>query len=139
LIDRLVRDDVVVIACGGGGIAVTARENGELVAVDAVVDKDRTSALLAARLGADMLLIPTGVEQVAIHFGTPQQRWLDHLDMAEARRLLADGHFGAGSMAPKIETMLAYLARCPEGVGLITTPEAIGRAIAGEAGTRFTR
>jgi carbamate kinase len=139
LIDRLVRDDVVVIACGGGGIAVAREADGTLTAVDAVIDKDRTSALLAVRLAADMLLIPTGVERVAIHFGTPEQRWLDRLDTEEARRLLAEGHFGAGSMGPKVETMLAYLARCPTGTGLITTPEAIGRAIAGDAGTRFTR
>jgi carbamate kinase len=139
MIERLVSEDALVIACGGGGIAVTREANGELKAIDAVIDKDRTSALLAARLKADMLLIPTGVERVAIHFGTPEQRWLDQLDMQEARRLLGEGHFGAGSMGPKIETMLAYLAQRPEGVGLITTPEAIGRALAGQAGTRFTR
>lgn len=139
IVDRLVADDTVVIACGGGGIAVAPNAAGDLTTVDAVIDKDRTSALLAARLGADMLLIPTGVERVAIHFGTPDQRWLDRLDTAETRRLLAEGHFGAGSMGPKIETMLAYLDRCPNGTGIITTPEAMGRAVAGEAGTRFTR
>lgn len=139
LVDRLVRDGVVVIACGGGGIAVARDADGSLAAIDAVIDKDRTSALLAARLAADMLLIPTGVERVAVHFGTPLQRWLDRMTAAEARAFLAEGHFGAGSMAPKIETMLAYLDHCPDGTGLITTPEAMGRAVAGEAGTRFVR
>ncbi|WP_221888547.1 hypothetical protein [Klebsiella huaxiensis] len=85
-----------------------------------------------------MLLIPTGVEQVAIGFGTPEQRWLDTLTLAEAETLLQTGQFGAGSMAPKVEAMLTYIKGNPQGVGLITSPEAIVRAANGNGGTRFT-
>ncbi|MDF0606499.1 carbamate kinase [Neisseriaceae bacterium TC5R-5] len=138
IIRQLLDSGVLVVACGGGGIPVVRQADGSLDSVDAVIDKDRASALLAAELGADMLLIPTGVERVALHFGTPQQRWLDQLSAQEAQQLLQDGHFGAGSMGPKVEAMLSYLAKCPHGIGLITSPEAIGRAIKGEAGTRFS-
>lgn len=137
VIRQLLDLDTLVIACGGGGVPVSRSADGTLVKEQAVVDKDRASALLAIELQADMLLIPTGVEQVAIHFGTPQQRWLDKLDVAEAESLLRDGHFGVGSMGPKVEAMLTYLKGRPGGVGLITSPEAIGRAIQEEGGTRF--
>ncbi|PJG60660.1 carbamate kinase [Aeromonas cavernicola] len=136
-IKALLDQEVLVIACGGGGIPVVREADGTLQAAQAVIDKDRASALLATQLQADMLLIPTGVERVAIHFGTPQQRWLDTLSLAEATQLQADGHFGAGSMGPKVEAMLSYLAGCPDGVGLITNPESMGKAVSGQAGTRF--
>ncbi|MGL6175905.1 MAG: carbamate kinase, partial [Vibrionaceae bacterium] len=135
-IKTLLEQDVLVVACGGGCIPVIRLQDGTLQAAQAVIDKDRASALLAAELHADMLLIPTGVEKVAIHFGTPQQRWLDSLSLAEAKQLLSDGHFGVGSMGPKIEAMLNYLEKCPNGVGLITSPEAMGKAVEGKAGTR---
>ncbi|WP_421241988.1 carbamate kinase [Aeromonas enteropelogenes] len=136
-IRALLEQDALVIACGGGGIPVVRDEDGSLRAAQAVIDKDRASALLAIELQADMLLIPTGVEQVAIHFGTPEQRWLESLNLAEATQLLADGHFGAGSMGPKVEAMLSYLKSCPGGVGLITNPPSMGKAVLGQAGTRF--
>lgn len=136
-IRALLEQDALVIACGGGGIPVVKEEDGSLQAAQAVIDKDRASALLAIELQADMLLIPTGVEQVAIHFGTPEQRWLERLSLAEAKQLLADGHFGAGSMGPKVEAMLSYLKGCPNGVGLITNPPSMGKAVLGQAGTRF--
>ena len=137
IIRTLLERNVLVIACGGGGIPVWRDASGKLIAAQAVIDKDRASALLACELQADMLLIPTGVEQVAINFGTPEQRWLDSLTLTEAESLLESGQFGAGSMAPKVEAMLTYLKGNPAGVGLITSPEAIGRAISGNGGTRF--
>ena len=137
IIRQLLDQEVLVIACGGGGIAVVEHADGSLRSVEAVIDKDRASALLAVELDADLLLIPTGVEQVAIHFGTPKQRWLDKLGLEESERLLREGQFGAGSMGPKVEAMLTYLRRRPGGTGLITTPEAIGRALQGQAGTHF--
>ncbi len=129
---------VLVVAGGGGGIPVVRRPDGSLVGAEAVVDKDRTSALLAAQLGADLLLIATGVERVAVDFGTPAQRWLDHLSIAEARALAAAGQFGEGSMLPKIDAAIDFLARCPDATALITAPDALPRALRGETGTRLS-
>ncbi len=137
IIRQLLDMGILVVACGGGGIPVTKGVDGTLKSTQAVIDKDRASALLAIELQADMLLIPTGVEQVAVNFGTPEQRWLDTLDVEEAEKLLHEGQFGAGSMGPKVEAMLTYLRGRPEGVGLITSPEAMARAIRGTSGTRF--
>ena len=139
IIRNLLAQNVLVIACGGGGIPVWRDSDGTLVAAQAVIDKDRASALLASELGAGMLLIPTGVEQVAVNFGSPQQRWLSQLSLAEAEALLQSREFGAGSMAPKIEAMLTYLRAQPQGLGLITTPQGISRALNGKGGTRFIR
>ncbi len=138
VIRTLLEQNVLVIACGGGGIPVWRDSDGRLVAAQAVIDKDRASALLACELGAQMLLIPTGVDQVALHFGTPQQRWLSQLSLAEAETLLQSREFGAGSMAPKVEAMLTYLRGQPQGTGIITTPQGMARALRGEGGTRFT-
>lgn len=137
VIRQLLDLGILVIACGGGGIPVARKADGTLCSAQAVVDKDRASALLAIEVQADMLLIPTGVEQVAINFGTPRQRWLDTLDVEEAENLLNEGQFGSGSMGPKVEAMLTYLHQRPGGVGLITSPEAMGRAVHGNGGTRF--
>ncbi len=137
IIRQMLDMGVLVVACGGGGIPVARGDDGALHSAPAVIDKDRASALLAIELQADMLLIPTGVEQVAIDFGTPKQKWLDTLDVEEAENLLNQGQFGAGSMGPKVEAMLTYLHGRPGGVGLITSPEAMGRAVRGTAGTRF--
>lgn len=138
IIRDLLAKNMLVIACGGGGIPVWRDTHGQLIAAQAVVDKDRASALLACELGAEMLLIPTGVEQVAVNFGTPQQRWLSQLSVAEAEVLLQSSEFGAGSMGPKVEAMLTYLRGQPQGTGLITTPQGIARALEGTGGTRFT-
>ncbi|WP_058910511.1 carbamate kinase [Entomohabitans teleogrylli] len=135
---RLLESNVLVIACGGGGIPVCRETDGSLRAVQAVIDKDRASALLASELNADLFIIPTGVEQVAVNFGTPQQRWLDALSADEAQALLDAGEFGAGSMAPKVEAILGWLATQPHGTGIITSPEAMGEAIHGHKGTRIT-
>ncbi len=103
----------IVIAVGGGGIPVVQNQKGELrelSGVYAVIDKDRASALLAQQIGADLLLISTAVEKVALNFGKPNEKWLDHMTLAEAKQYLAEGmHFAKGSMAPKIEAVINFL------------------------------
>jgi carbamate kinase len=135
IIERLAREGVLIIACGGGGIAVEAAENGDLRGVEAVIDKDRASALLAIQMKADLLMIPTGVERVAIRFGQPGQQWLTRISVAEARRYAAEGHFGEGSMGPKIEAIVKFVSDRPGGRGVITNPENMERALRGETGT----
>ena len=125
-----------VIAGGGGGIPVIRDSSGFLVGVEAVIDKDRLSALLAAELGADLFIILTGVAKVALDFGKPTQRWVDRLTAAEARQHLAEGQFPAGSMGPKIESALAYLSAGGQEV-LITTAEALATQAPATVGTRI--
>jgi carbamate kinase len=127
----------VVVAAGGGGVSVTRDNDGDLVGVEAVVDKDLASALLAVALGAEALLIPTGVEQVAVNFGTPQQRWLSSLTLAEAAELIEQGQLGEGSMRPKVEALMNFVRQRPTGAGIITSPEKLSAALNGTAGTRI--
>jgi carbamate kinase len=128
---------VVVICVGGGGIPVVADESGDLHGVAAVIDKDLASALLANLIDADMLLISTAVEKVALNFGTPDQRWVDRLTLSEVKTYLEEGgHFGEGSMAPKMRAVVQFL----EGGGkeaLITNPANLEHAVAGATGTRI--
>ncbi|MDQ3006225.1 MAG: carbamate kinase [Chloroflexota bacterium] len=125
----------VVITVGGGGIPVVDAGNGELRGTAAVIDKDFASSLLARSLKADLFLIATSVERVAINFGTPEQKWLDKMTLAEAKAFLEEGkHFAKGSMAPKIQAAIWYLENGGKHA-LITNPENIGRALKGEAGT----
>ena len=126
----------VVIACGGGGIPVLTNEKNYLVGAEAVIDKDLASALLAAKLGAERFIISTDVERVALNFNTTKQSWLDEVSLAVAERLLGQNQFDAGSMGPKVEAMTEYL-RYGGSVGIITSPECLGQAIEGRAGTRF--
>ena len=135
IIAGLARQGVLVIACGGGGIAVEKTTHGQLQGVEAVVDKDRASALLAIEMDADLLMIPTGVERVAIRFGKPDQQWLDRIGIEQAKRYASDGEFGEGSMRPKIEALLTFVARRRKGRGVITNPESMARALRGETGT----
>jgi carbamate kinase len=137
-IESLIKAGFTVIAVGGGGIPVVEDERHELVGAAAVIDKDHASALLANRIGADLLLISTAVEKAALNYGKPDQRWLDHLTVAEAKRYLADGHFAKGSMGPKIEAIIWYLEHGGR-QALITNPENIDVALAGRTGTRVTR
>jgi carbamate kinase len=125
-----------VIAAGGGGIPVIESEDGGYRGVEAVIDKDRASALLARQLGVDLLVITTGVQQVALNFGRPDQRFLDRITMADAEAHLAEGHFPPGSMGPKIEAALEFLRSGGREV-LITTPDRLGDALAGGTGTRL--
>lgn len=137
-IRSLLASDYTVIGVGGGGLPVVRDEAGDLHGVAAVIDKDRASALLANELGADLLLISTAVEQVALDFGKPQQRWIDEMSLEEAKKYLDEGiHFAPGSMAPKIEAVIRYL-EAGGGEALITNPENIERAMRGETGTRVT-
>lgn len=137
-IRTLVDSGSIVVAVGGGGIPVVADATGDLHGVEAVIDKDLACALLARELHAELFLITTAVERVALHFGTPQQRWVEHLTLDEARTHLAEGvHFAEGSMAPKIQAVVEYL----EGGGtraIITDPANVERALRGEAGTSIT-
>jgi carbamate kinase len=126
----------LVIACGGGGIPVVFQRD-RLVGIDAVIDKDRASSLLAWELEADLFLISTGVDQVALNFGAPDQKLLDHLSAGQARRYLRQGHFPPGSMGPKIEAAIDYLKGGGKQV-IITSPEKIPEAMQGMAGTRIT-
>lgn len=130
-INLLARSGFVVIACGGGGIPVIQDEEGNLVGVEAVIDKDLASSLLARGIGADLLLVSTGVEKVAINFNKPDRRWLDRMTVAEARKHYADNQFDRGSMGPKIQAVIEFIEGGGQ-TGLITNPENIGRALAGE-------
>ncbi len=138
VIRSLLDEGVVAIAVGGGGIPVVADGDGNLRGVAAVIDKDLASSLLASSLGAELFLISTSVEKVALRFGTPEQEWVDRLTTSEARGYLEEGgHFAAGSMAPKIRAALAF-AEATGGTALITNPENVERALAGETGTRIS-
>lgn len=134
-IENLIASGTLVIACGGGGIPVERDLQGNLIGVEAVIDKDVASALLAEKLQADMLIIPTGVEKVAINFGQPNQQWLDGLTPVEAKRLCDDGQFGEGSMKPKVEALLQFVAANPNGAGLITQANTLLQALDGNTGT----
>jgi len=135
-IKALIEQGFVVIGVGGGGIPVVRQEDGSLRGVEAVIDKDYASSLLASGIGADLFLISTAVEKVALNYGQPNQVWLDRMTVAEAKRYLAEGHFPPGSMGPKIEAIIQFLERGGK-EAIITSPENIERALAGETGTRI--
>ena len=132
-IRRCLINGVAVIAVGGGGIPVVRGEHG-LRGIEAVIDKDRASGLLAAHLRADLLMISTSIDRLAIHFGKPNQQFLSELTLDDARRYLAEGHFPAGSMGPKIEAAIFYLERGGKQV-IITSPDHLRHALEGKAGT----
>ncbi len=136
-IRTLLEGGAVVVAAGGGGIPVSVNPAGDIVGVEAVVDKDLASGLLAHELGADLLLIPTGVPRVAIRFGTPEQRWLDRITVVEARALIQAGEFGRGSMEPKVAAVADFVACTPGAVGVIGAPDEIRAIIEGQSGTRI--
>ena len=134
----LVEAGVVAITVGGGGIPVIDPGDNRYKGTAAVIDKDFASSLLAQKLNADLFLISTAVEKVAINFGKPDQAWIDHMTLSQAKQYLAEGtHFAKGSMAPKIQAIIWYLETGGK-EALITNPENIGRALRGETGTRIT-
>ena len=133
-IRSLIDHGFVVVAVGGGGIPVMQLENGDLTGVEAVIDKDFGSAILASMIKADLFLISTAVEKVAINFNKPDQKWLDQMTIAEARAYLAEGQFAKGSMLPKIQAILKFMDQGGK-KALITDPEHIKDALEGKTGT----
>jgi carbamate kinase len=133
-IRSLIDHGFVVVAVGGGGIPVMQLENGTLTGVEAVIDKDFGPAILASMINADLFLISTAVEKVAINFNKPDQKWLDTMTVAEARKYLAEGQFAKGSMQPKIEAILKFMDKGGK-KALITDPEHIKDALEGKTGT----
>lgn len=133
-IRTLIDNGFVVVAVGGGGIPVMQREDGSIVGLEAVIDKDFGSAILASMIGADLFLISTAVEKVAINFNKPNQQWLDVITVAEAQKLIEEGQFARGSMLPKIEAILKYMAGGGK-KALITDPAHIKDALDGKTGT----
>ncbi len=137
IIRQMVDLGIVVVAGGGGGIPVYVDQRGWLEGVDGVIDKDRTSAVLAREIEASVLVIVTGVDKVAVHFGTPQQKDLTKLTVAQAKEYLKNGEFPAGSMGPKIEAAIAFIESGGEKV-IITSIEKTAAALAGKEGTTIT-
>jgi len=133
-IKRLIQAGMIVVAVGGGGIPVVEKESGQLRGVEAVIDKDFASALLANMIDADLLLISTVVEKVALNFTRPDQIWLDEMTVSQAEEYIQAGHFSPGSMLPKIQACVEFV-RAGGDQALITNPENIGRALNGETGT----
>ncbi|NPU89612.1 MAG: carbamate kinase [Fervidobacterium sp.] len=136
VIKTLVEKDMIVIAAGGGGIPVI-QENGTLKGVEAVIDKDRASALLAKEIDADILIILTGVEKVYINYNKPDQKALDHLTVEEAKKYLAEGQFPSGSMGPKIEAAIDFVTSTGREC-LITDMAVLDKALKGLTGTKIT-
>lgn len=135
-INELIEAGMVVISTGGGGIPVVRTASGDLEGVEAVIDKDFASALLASSLGADLFLISTAVEKVALNFNQSDQQWLDELTLEQAQTYHEQGHFAAGSMGPKVQAVMNYLEAGGK-EAIITNPENIERALRGETGTRI--
>ena len=132
----LIDAGIVTITVGGGGIPVVRTADGDLQGVPAVIDKDYASALLAQSINADLFLISTAVEQVYLNFGEPEEKAIDEMTVAEARRYIEEGHFAKGSMLPKIQAIVWFLEEGGQ-EALITNPESIARALRGETGTRI--
>ncbi len=134
-VQTLLEKGIVTITVGGGGIPVIDPGNGNYRGIAAVIDKDYASSLLAQAIHADLFVISTAVEKVAINYGTPHQQWLNCIRLSKAKQHLAEGiHFAKGSMAPKIQAVIWYLEHGGK-QALITNPENIGRALKGETGT----
>ncbi|MCD6237943.1 MAG: carbamate kinase [Thermotogae bacterium] len=138
IIKSLVIRDVITIAVGGGGIPVIRKKNGELEGIDAVIDKDRASSLLARLIDADLLVILTSVEKVYLNFGREDQKALDTITADEAEIYMEAGHFAKGSMKPKVESAIAFVRSTGKEV-IITELEKVGDALAGKTGTRIIK
>jgi carbamate kinase len=133
---QMLEAGIATITVGGGGIPVIRKDDGDLQGVAAVIDKDYASSLLARSINADLLLISTAVEQVYLNFNQPDQQAIDVMTVAEAKRYMEEGHFAKGSMLPKIRASIYFLETGGK-EALITDPEHITRALAGETGTRI--
>lgn len=138
-VETLLERGIITITVGGGGIPVIDPGDGNYCGVAAVIDKDYACSLLAQKVNADLFVISTAVEKVAINFGKPEQKWLDKMTLAEAKTYLAEGtHFAKGSMAPKIQAVIWFLENGGK-QALITNPENLGRALKGETGTLIVK
>ena len=135
---KLLWPHAIVITCGGGGVPVQEHEDGTMEGVAAVIDKDLSAELLAEEVAADKLLILTEVEKVAIHFGKPEQKDLDHLSLAQAAEYAKAGHFGVGSMLPKVQAAMRFVRHDPEKEAIITSLDKCIEALEGKTGTRIT-
>ena len=135
---RLLWDQTIVITCGGGGIPVAENADGTLEGIAAVIDKDYAAELLAEEVNADALLILTEVEKAAIRYNQPDQQHLDHLSLSEAARYVEEGHFGAGSMQPKIEAAMRFARNNPGRRAIITSLDKCLEALEGKTGTVVT-
>jgi carbamate kinase len=138
VIRQLASEGYVVVSCGGGGIPVIEDAQGDLQGVEAVIDKDLASSLLARSMEAEILVLPTGVEKVALDFNKPTQRWLDRISLAEAKKHQADNQFDKGSMGPKIAALIDFVGGGGR-MGLITDAPNLARALKGETGTRVVK
>ncbi len=136
IITYLLQGGIIVIAAGGGGVPVVRLPDGDLTGVEAVIDKDRASAVLAREISADLLIFLTAVDYAYLHYLTPEQRPLNKVTVAEAQQYLQDGHFAPGSMGPKIESALDFLSQGGRRV-LITQPESLAAALQGRTGTHI--
>ena len=136
VIETLLRNDVIVVAVGGGGIPVIWREDGTLQGIAAVIDKDKASCLLAKNIGADLFIISTAVDKVALNFGKPDQKEIDQMTVAEAKKYMEEGHFAPGSMQPKIAAAIDFLENGGKEV-IITQPHLLEDAIHGKNGTHI--
>ncbi len=135
-IEELLQNGSIVIATGGGGIPVIRDNDGFLKGVEAVIDKDRASSLLAKELNADMFVILTAVEKVFLNFGTPEQKALDTITVEEAEQYMSEGHFKPGSMLPKVESIINFVKATGRD-GLITSLDKVHEALEGKTGTRI--
>lgn len=135
---KLLWDHAIVITCGGGGVPVAENEDGTLEGVAAVIDKDLSAELLAEQVGADKLLILTEVEKVAVNFGKPDQKDLDHLSLAQAAQYAREGQFGVGSMLPKVQAAMRFVRYDPEKEAIITSLDKCLEALEGKTGTHIT-
>lgn len=134
---RILTDEgYTVVGCGGGGIPVRRNVDGSYTGLEAVIDKDLASSLLAQQLGADALVISTGVPKVALEFNTANERWLDEMTVAEARAYMAEGHFHAGSMGPKVKAVADFVEATGK-TGIITDPVHLLEALQEHNGTRL--
>lgn len=131
-------DSAIVITCGGGGIPVIERPDGSLEGTAAVIDKDFAAELLAEQVDADVLMILTEVEKVAINFNKPNQQNLENISLAEAAQYMEEGHFAAGSMLPKVEAAMKFVRAFPQKKAIITSLDKAVEALEGKTGTVLT-
>ncbi|MDU2582354.1 MAG: carbamate kinase [Anaerococcus hydrogenalis] len=134
IVENLVNNGNIVITVGGGGVPVIETEEG-LEGVPAVIDKDRSSALLAQELNADMLVILTAVDRVMINYNKPNQEEIEEMTVEEAKKYIEEGHFAPGSMLPKVEACLEFVEKSDKGLALITSLEKAAEALEGKTGT----